>query len=160
MRTIPHWLEPIVSRSDRAAAVNELACLFISTAVAKRQAIAAGWPFGAEWPYPAPARLGCESGETVPAKERIVSSLVLDYLAGLFGSREHLIALSATCRSCELAGLAPAAVFEEVASALEPEAASWLRSFLKRDESERAPRAFGLIERTNEDGEVEIHLDL
>jgi len=53
-----------------------------------------------------------------PARERIVASLVLEYLEGVFGSREHLIALSATYRACELAGLDPATLFEQVAGAL------------------------------------------
>lgn len=124
MSTTPDWLRGLARQSDRAAAVVELARLFISALVPQREAVAAGWPFGAEWPYPNPARLGCKSGETIPARDRIVASLVLDYLEGVFGSREHLIAVSATYRACELAGLEPATVFEEVAEALDPVSAN------------------------------------
>lgn len=159
MSTTPEWLGPLVNQSNRATAAVALARLFISALASHRESILAGWPFGAEWPYPDPARLGCSRGEKVPARDRIVASLVLDYLEEVFGSREHLIALSATYRACEVAGLDPARVFEEVAGALDADGANWLRSFLRRGQSERELGAFGLVERRNEDGEVEIHFE-
>jgi hypothetical protein len=155
--TPPDWLQQLVNRPDRAAAVIELARLFLAAAATQRELVRAGWPFGAAWPYPDPARLGCDRGETAPARERIVASLALEYLEGVFGSREHLIVLSATYRACELAGLDPTTVFEQVAGALDASGACWLRSFLSRSKSDREPSAFGLVERSNEDGEVEIH---
>ena len=90
----------------------------------------------------------------------MIASLVLDYLEGVFGSREHLIALSASYRSCQLAELNPAAVFEDVAISLPSEAAKTLRAFLHRPESLRRPEEFGLVEQSNQDGEIELELQM
>lgn len=158
MSTTPDWFRSLVTQPDRSAAAIDLARGFICAVVAERETILAGWPFSVEWPYPDPARLGCSHGEAASPRDRIMACLVLEYLEGMFGSREHLIALSATYRSCELANLDPAAVFEEAAAVLDNPAAAWLRSFLKRSKSDRELRAFGLVERRNQDGEVEIHL--
>ena len=99
-------------------------------------------------------------GEAFSARDRIVASLVLDYLEGAMGSKEHQIALSASYRSSQLAGLDPATVFEDVAVSLPADAAETLRSFLRRDKTRQNPKVFGLVERTNRDGEVELDLQL
>ncbi len=160
MSELPSWFGPLVTLSDRNVATIEFARHFVAAAETQRQAIADRWPFEAEWPYPNPARLGCQIGESFSARDRIVASLVLDYLEGIVGSREHVIALSASYRSCQLAGLDPRTVFEAVAVALPSDAAGSLHSFLRRDESKRDPAAFGLVERTNRDGEMELELRL
>jgi hypothetical protein len=161
MSNVPIWLVRLCSEPDRKAATIEVGRRFVGAAtVTDRLALADGWPFGADWPYPNPSRLGCQIGELFSSRDRIVASLVLDHLEGVAGSREHLIALSASYRCCELAGLDAKAVFDEVAAALPAAAAESMRAFLRRGESEREPRAFGLVERTNRDGEVELDLQL
>jgi len=156
----PRWFEQVRTQSDRCAASIELAERFLATTAAERRTLADGWPFGGKWPYPNPARLGCQIGESFDSRVRIVASLILSYLEGAFGSKEHLIALSATHRACELSGLDASTVFEEVAVALPAPAAGSLHAFLRRDAFDRDPKAFGFVERTNEDGEVELHLRL
>lgn len=153
----PTWLGALCTHPDRAAAVVELGRRFGTATESERRLVRDGWPFSAKWPYPDPSRLGCQKGEPFSSRDRIVASLVLDHLEGLFGSREHLIAMSATCRSCELAGLDPATVMEEVASALPPEPAEYVRAFLRRPESGRRAECFGLVESLDADGEIELH---
>lgn len=156
----PHseWLDKLIASTDREAAFAALGPLFLAATDAERIEVYNGWDFGVHWPYPTPSRLGCSKGERSPPRDRIISSLVLDSLVGAFGTREHLIALSETYRSCELAGLSPAQVFESVAGVLPIAHAEILISFLRRTPEQRAPSAFGLVETVNADGEVEIHL--
>lgn len=152
------WLQALVEEPQRDLAVGQLGSRFLLATPEERVALRQGWSFDVEWPYPAPARLACRLGEGQPPETRIVASLVLDWLDGVFGTREHLIALCATYRSCELAGLSPTQVFESVASALPAEEGEELRAFLRRSPDERRLTAFGLVERTNSDGEVEVDL--
>lgn len=160
MSDAPDWFGRLQCAPDRYASTIELGKRFIAATVAERRALADKWPLGAKWPYPNPARLGCQIGEVFSSRDRIVASLVLDYLEGITGFREHLIALSASYRSCELAGLDAELIFEEVAAALPAAAAEVLEAFLQREKSERDPKAFCLFERTNQDGEVELDLRL
>jgi len=154
---LPAWMPALVMDRNRGRAAAALGPSFLRATGEERSAVAAGWSFGATWPYPDPARLACRTGETTSPLERIVSSLVLDSLENIFGTREHLIALSATYRSCELAGLSPSDVFSSVAAVLPASHADALRAFLRRQPEDRSLGAFGLVERTNEDGEYEIH---
>jgi hypothetical protein len=160
MSDVPSWFGRLQCTPDRDASTVELGWRFVAGTVAERRALADKWPLGAKWPYPNPARLGCQIGEVFSSRDRVVATLVLEHLEGLIGSREHLIALSASYRSCELAGLDPRLIFEEVAAALPASAAKVLQAFLQRDESGREPKAFCLFERTNQDGEVELDLRL
>ena len=160
MSDVPGWFGRLQCAPDRDASTIELGWRFIAATMAERRALADKWPFGAKWPYPNPARLGCQIGEVFSSRDRIVASLVLEYLDGIIGSREHLIALGASYRSCELAGLDARLIFEEVAAALPAPAAKAIQAFLQRDESGRDTKAFCLSERTNQDGEVELDLRL
>ncbi len=153
------WLQKLIVEEDRESATNALGSLFLSATDDERETVFCGWDFDVEWPYPTGARLACTKGERYSPGERIVSSLVLEWLEGLFGTREHLIDLCATYRQCELAGISPSEVFESVAVALPPAEADELRAFLRRSAEDRALTDFWLVERVNEDGEVEIHPD-
>lgn len=151
------WIRKLKEEANRQSAAAALGPAFLMATAKERMAVVKGWDFGVEWPYPAPARLACRKGEDTSPRDRIISSLVLDSLEGVVGTREYLIALSATYRSCELAGLSPAEVFASVAEALTPTDAEALRTFIRRRPEERALSAFGLVERVNPDGEVEVH---
>lgn len=150
------WLRGLINEPNRNAAAAALGATFLDATPEARDIVINGWDFGVEWPYPAPERLACVNGEDASPRQRIVSTLVLDSLEGVFGSREHLVALSATYRSCELAGLSPVDVFEAVAKALPAKHAEMLRNFLHRRPEDRALGVFGLTERVNADGEVEV----
>ena len=153
------WLRELLDEKDREFAVATLGKAFLRASPSERQMVAEGWDFGNDWPYPSPERLACVRGERFSPRDRIVASLVLDFLEGACGPREHLIALSATSRSCELAALSPEAVFETVAAALPVDEAEDLRAFCRRPVEDRHPRAFDLHESRNLDGEVEIVFD-
>jgi hypothetical protein len=156
---IPATLVNIVHESDRDAAVASLGQWFLASTEQERATLVAGWPLGAEWPYPDPARLGCTRGERFPPEVRLVASLVLDELENRTGTREHLVALSATYRSCEIAGLDPERTFETVAAAVSPPFAASLRNFVQRSPEARRVDAFGLREQVNADGETEVRLE-
>jgi hypothetical protein len=155
---VPDWITELARDADREGAVVRLGTRFLAATDAERAAVYEGWPFGAKWPYPKLLRLACGNGEKFSPRERIVASLVLDSLEGVFGTREHLIALSAKYRSCELAGLSPVAVFESVGAVLLDSHSKALSSFLRRTPDQRATSAFGLVETLNPDGEIEIIL--
>ncbi len=157
-REPPPWLRDLARDSNRVRAAAALGTAFVNATPDERLLVIAGWDFGVEWPYPDPTRLACRIGEAAPPLERIVSSLVLDSLEHVFGTREHLIALSATYRSCELAGLSPTDVFSSVAAVLPEDHADELRAFLRRTAEDRSLTAFGLVERVNATGEREIHV--
>jgi hypothetical protein len=156
--TGPDWFRSLAEKSDRGAAAVDLGEAFMVADLKDREGIRAGWNFGVEWPYPAPERLACTVGEVYSPRARIVASLILDSLEGVSGTREHLIALCATFRACELAQLSAVDVFEAVAVILTPPDADALRSFVRRSPDERQPSAFGIKERTNADGETELHI--
>jgi hypothetical protein len=156
----PRWFEQLRTQSDRSGASIALAKCFLAATPPERRALTDGWPFGAIWLYPNPARLGCQIGESFGSRDRIIASLILSYLEGAFGSKEQLIAISAAYRACELSGLDASKVFEDVAVALPAPPAEILRAFLRRDAPDRDPKAFGFVERINKDGEVELDLRL
>jgi hypothetical protein len=151
------WMQNLIEEANRDSAAAALGSVFLTATGSDRAAVFNGWDFAVEWPYPTPARLACTNGEHTSPRERIISSLVLDSLERVVGTREHLIALSATYRSCELAGLSPSEIFESVAAVLPSRDAQILRAFLGRRAEDRALSAFGLAERVNADGEVEVH---
>lgn len=153
------WLKKLIKSKDRVSASVALGRGFLRASPEERLFISSGWNFNAEWPYPDPARLACTIGEASSPQERIACSFVLDSLEKVFGTREHLIALSASYRSCELAKLSGSDVFRDVASALPEREADVLVRFLKRTREDRSLEAFGLFERVNADGETEIHFE-
>lgn len=144
---------------DRAAASVKLGAAFVDGTPDERFSVFEQWPFGVEWAYPTLSRLACVRGEKYPPGDRIIASLVLDALEGVLETRENLVALSATYRSCELASVSPAELFGLVADALPFELGQSLRDFLLRRPEERALAEFLLVERANEDGEIEIVLE-
>jgi hypothetical protein len=155
---LPEWLDQLIADPDREAATISLGARFLRATAAERAALHDGWSSDAQWPYPAPSRLACTTNERFPPRDRIVSSIVLESLESVFGTREHLISLCATYRSGELAGISPAELFEAVGALLPDAHAQQLSAFLLRSPEQRATSAFGLVEKANADGEVEVHL--
>ncbi len=152
----PSWLEPLTIEANRDAAVITLAESFMRASDEDRKTAAAGWDYGAEWPYPATSRLSCHTGERSSPRERILASLVLDVLGRVLGSRESIIGLAMVFRSCELAGLDPFDVFASVAAASPPDQAEALATFAAREPEDRAMSEFFVKEVTNADGETEL----
>lgn len=156
----PDWLVQLLEMEDRHRAVVELSQLVLRGTPMQRSEVRRGWPFGAEWPYPTPSRLACVIREAHSPRERLVASLILDSLEGVWGTREHQVAQCLSFHSALLAGLVPADVFKEVAPAILPNEAAELDAFLQREPAEQTLAAFGLVATRNAEGETEIDLRL
>lgn len=156
---IPLWIDELLEIQDRTMASIKLSKAFMKASDNERKIVAIEWNYNREWLYPAFERLSCRKGEKTEPKDRIITSLILDSLEKIIGTREHLIALSATYRACELVSLSPDDVFISVAKILPENDGDILKAFIKRPPEDRNISAFGLVEKETKDGEIEIHFD-
>ncbi len=155
----PSWMAALLAMQDRESASIALGGAFLAAPPAERTAVRAGWPFGAEWPWPSQWRLACTRGERGTPHERIVASLVLMVLEAPLDEREGVLMLAVVYHGSLLAGLDPDAIFSMVAAAAPAPAAAALKAFVARSAPDKAMAAFALEVRTNADGEQELHAD-
>jgi len=155
-------LEAVLVLSDRAAAYIELVSLYFNGTDCTREHIIDKWDFGVGWSVPNQARLACRRRERWSCLQRIEASLAYSAIAAKHSIdfREELIALAVIYQSCIYAELDPKEVFGKIAKVSPPSVKSFILDFLLRKEEDKTLAAFFLLAKQNNDGEIEIVLNI
>jgi len=151
-------LEEILKLADRQDAYQRLVALFLQGPEEARDLIRAKWDFGLKWVLPNMQRLACRKNERYSCRERALAALVYDAIVNLKNEdiRDILVGWANVYQCCLAAGIVPEELFRQAASVSSPSMARIMMDFINRPEEAKSMKAFGLISRTNSDGETEI----
>lgn len=159
--TLPRWYEELLDRRDDPSAALELTKRFLSATDSERTEVVRAWNPLLVWATPNPWRLACASERPGDSRERILVNLLFQalHIPSAGDIRESIMGLAVAFNSCELAGLNPVEVFEEVAQAVRGSAGNELLAFAKRDPEDRSMDAFALTAVEDPAGGYELSQD-